>query len=289
VVENQIGRGQARINAEKSIKELIMPDQLQPIDIVEVFCSYSHKDEEWKDKLETHLSGLRRQQLIALWSDRKIEAGDDWKGQIDEHLNNADIILLLISADFVASRYCYDVEMRRALERHDNKEAKVIPISLRPFDWDGLPFAKLQALPKDAKPITTWANQDEAFVDVARGIREQVVKLKSSTKAPPSPSMVYKTRSFEPMGQWALALNIAADNIDGVALKTMLDSMRAIAGKSKLVLQRIEGNPATLMLSSTRPAFEKIQVQASQIVLPSGIQIAQIEWKSTMRQGSIMR
>ena len=266
-----------------------MSDNTQPIDIVEVFCSYSHKDEEWKDRLETHLSGLRRQHLIALWSDRKIQPGDEWKGQIDEHLNNADIILLLISADFVASRYCYDIEMTRALERHANREAKVIPISLRPFDWDGLPFAKLQALPKDAKPITTWANQDEAFVDVARGIRETVFLVKQAIKAPPTPSQVYKTRSFEPMEPWTITVNVGADTIDGVTLKTMLDSLRTIAGESKLVLQCIEGNPARLILSGTRSVFGKIQAQASRIILPSGIQITRIDWKSGTLQGRVMR
>lgn len=144
---------------------------------VEVFYSYSHKDESLRDELLNHLSALKRQGVIANWHDRKIGAGREWKGEIDEHLDNAQVILLLISSDFLASDYCYDVEMKRAMERHEKGEARVIPVILRPVDWSGTLFAKLQALPRDAKPVTTWSNQDEAFADVARGIRAAVEDL----------------------------------------------------------------------------------------------------------------
>lgn len=120
---------------------------------IEVFISYSHKDELLRDELERHSSILKRQKIISTWHDRKIGAGDDWKGQIDDHLDSAQIILLLISADFLASDYCYDIEMNRAIERHEFGEARVIPIILRPVDWKGAPFGKLQALPKNAEPV----------------------------------------------------------------------------------------------------------------------------------------
>jgi hypothetical protein len=115
--------------------------------------------------------------VIREWYDREITAGTEWKGQIDQHFNSAGVILLLISADFLASDYCYDVEMKRALERHDQGEARVIPVILRPVDWKGAPFGKLQALPTDAKPVNSWNNRDEAFTDVARGIRQAVGQL----------------------------------------------------------------------------------------------------------------
>ena len=144
---------------------------------VELFYSYSHKDEELRDELERHLSILKRQGVIAGWHDRRIGAGKEWKGQIDAHLNTARVILLLISADFLASDYCYDVEMRRAIERHEAGEARVIPVILRAVDWKGAPFGKLQCLPTDAKPVTSWTNRDEAFRDVAQGIRKAVEEL----------------------------------------------------------------------------------------------------------------
>jgi len=103
--------------------------------------------------------------------------GSEWAGQIDEHLNSARIILLLVSADFLASDYCYDIEMKRAMERHEAGEARVIPIILRTCDWTSAPFAKLQALPTDAKPVDSWPSADAAFTDIARAIRRVVQAL----------------------------------------------------------------------------------------------------------------
>ena len=142
-----------------------------------VFYAYSHKDEELREQLEKHLTILRRQKVITDWHDRKIGAGREWEGEINRHLNEAHIILLLISSDFIASDYCYDVEMKRALERHEAEEARVIPVILRPVDWEEAPFGKLLALPTDGEAVTLWDNQDAAFRDIARGIREVVEKL----------------------------------------------------------------------------------------------------------------
>jgi TIR domain len=144
---------------------------------IEVFISYSHKDEKLRKKLGTHLTLLQRRGIIDQWHDRRIGAGQEWAGAIDEHLNSAAIILLLVSPDFLASDYCYDLEMKRALERHDAGDVHVIPVILRPVDLEGAPFAKLQALPRDAKPVRSWANEDEAFNDVARGIRKVAEEL----------------------------------------------------------------------------------------------------------------
>ena len=148
---------------------------------IEVFYSYSHKDEELRDQLEKHLSILKRQGVITGWHDRKITAGRDWAGEIDQHLNTAKVILLLISADFLASDYCYDVEMTRAMERHNRGEAWVVPIILGPVDWQGAPFGRLQALPTDAKPVTSWPNRDGAFAKIAEGIRKVTEALRAAT------------------------------------------------------------------------------------------------------------
>jgi len=141
----------------------------------QLFYSYAHEDEALRDQLEKHLSILHRQQVISGWHDRAIAAGTEWERQINEHLETAHIILLLISADFIASDYCWGKEVQRAMERHDSGAARVIPILLRDVDWTGAPFGKLQALPQDAKPVTSWPNQDEAFANVARGIRQVAI------------------------------------------------------------------------------------------------------------------
>ncbi|MCK6589776.1 MAG: toll/interleukin-1 receptor domain-containing protein, partial [Polyangiaceae bacterium] len=140
--------------------------------------SYSHKDEALRDELETHLTILKRQNLIEPWHDRRIEPGTNWAGAIDKNLEEADIILLLVSADFIASPYCYEKEMQRALERHHASQARVIPILLRATHFEGAPFEKLHALPKDAKPVTSWKDRDEAWTDVARGLRLVIESLR---------------------------------------------------------------------------------------------------------------
>ncbi len=154
----------------------------QPPNAVEVFYSYSHKDEELRDQLENHLAMLKRDGVIEGWHDRRISAGREWEGQIDAYLNSADIILLLVSSDFLASDYCYDVEVKRAMERHEAGEARVIPVILRSCDWASAPFAKLQALPKDAKPVKKWGDPDDAFVDIAKGIRKAAGELIASRR-----------------------------------------------------------------------------------------------------------
>jgi tetratricopeptide (TPR) repeat protein len=148
-----------------------MTEALPP---VEVFCSYAHEDETWLRKLETHLSLLKRQGLISLWHDRLIVPGTDWARALDTHLETASVVLLLVSADFFASDYCYGIEMKRALEREATGEARVVPILTRPVDWAGAPFAYLQALPTDAKPIASWRDTDQALADVAAGIRRMI-------------------------------------------------------------------------------------------------------------------
>ncbi len=159
--------------------------QISRVSPITLFYSYAHEDELLRNQLEKHLSLLRRQGLISEWYDRQILAGDEWAHDIDEHLETAWIILLLISPDFLASDYCYDIEMRRALERHSRGEARVIPIILRPCDWRTSPFAHLQCLPRDGKPITEWDNQDTALREITQGVRR--VLEQRATSAHPTP------------------------------------------------------------------------------------------------------
>jgi hypothetical protein len=152
-------------------RNFTMDPRPNPASAVEVFFSYSHRDEGLRDQLANHLALLQRQGVIQKWHDRRIGAGTEWSGQIDSHLNSARIILLLISADFLASDYCYDVEMKRAMQRHEAADARVIPIILRPCDWRTAPFGRLQALPKDARPVIQWPSADEALTHIAVALR----------------------------------------------------------------------------------------------------------------------
>jgi hypothetical protein len=153
---------------------------------LEVFYSYAHADENLRNKLEQQLSLLHRQGLITGWYDRMIAPGAEWKEQINAHLNNASIILLLVSPDFLASAYSYGVEVKRAMERYEAGEACVIPVILRPALWQKAPFGKLQALPRNARPVTSWRNRDKAFLDIAEGIQKAVEELTAGVPRPRS-------------------------------------------------------------------------------------------------------
>ena len=147
-----------------------------------VFISYSHRDMELRKELDRHLRMLNRQNIISTWTDSDISPGTEWKPQIMENLNNAQIILLLISADFIDSEFCYSIEMEKALARHKADKARVIPIILRPVYWEIAPFGKLQALPSGGKAVTLWNSRDEAFRNIAEGIVAAVDDLKQKGK-----------------------------------------------------------------------------------------------------------
>jgi hypothetical protein len=149
---------------------------------IKLFFSYSHKDEILRHELVNHLRILTREGVISSWDDRKVLPGDEWDHQIHAQLRGADIVLLLISVDFIASDYCNDVEVRIALQRHEEGDVCVIPIILRAVDWTRAPFSKLQALPTNGKPVTSYADRDEAFLDVAQGIRKVAETLRAQRK-----------------------------------------------------------------------------------------------------------
>jgi len=139
-----------------------------------LFFSYSHKDEALRNQLETHLALLKRQGVISTWNDRCLIAGDSLDSEVMRELEEADVILLLVSADYLASEYCYGIEMKRALERNATKEARVIPIILRPCDWRSSPFGSLLAAPTDGRPVTKWPDPDDAFLEIVKAIRGAV-------------------------------------------------------------------------------------------------------------------
>jgi internalin A len=139
---------------------------------VRLFISYAHKDEPLRAELDAHLKLFQRNGLIEKWDDRLLNPGDEWKGEIDQNLELADIILFLVSADFLNSDFCWKEEMTRALERHQAGEARVVPVIIRDAAWQKAKFAKLQVLPKDGKAVTLWPDRDSAWRNVAESIEK---------------------------------------------------------------------------------------------------------------------
>lgn len=163
-----------------------------------LFFSYSHKDEGLRDELEVHLAMLKHQGLIDTWHDRRITAGDVFSSSIDERLETANVMLLLVSPDFLASDYCYNLEMKKAMERHERGECRVIPIILRPCDWHTAPFGKLLAAPTDGKAVTKWPDRDEAFLDVVKQIRAALPKVAVASSQPQAASASGEVQTTSP-------------------------------------------------------------------------------------------
>ena len=145
--------------------------------LLRLMISYAHKDEGLKNTLTTGLSALNRSRLVDIWQDRDILPGIEFGPEIGKQLDEADIIVLLISPEFIASDYCYLIEMKRAIERHKAGTARVIPIVVRPTDWEGTPMWGLNPLPKDGVAVKSWKNEDEAWLNVAKGIRAVVQEM----------------------------------------------------------------------------------------------------------------
>lgn len=148
-----------------------------------LFLSYAHEDRKLSEELSAHLSPLKHLGLITEWNDREIRPGTDWEHEILQSLDRSDLVVLLVSSDFINSGYCYGVEMTRALARHDRGTAGVIPVIARPCHWSALPFAKLQALPAEAKAITTWADRDSAYLSVVQGVEDAARRLLASSSS----------------------------------------------------------------------------------------------------------
>lgn len=162
---------------KQTLGEIRPPGQAVRGAPVEIFISYSHADADLASLLDTHLAALRREGLVATWIDRQIGPGDQWRAAIDTRLDRAAVVLLLVSANFIASDYCWDVELSRAMERHDAGKAKIIPVILRDCDWKHLPFAAFQAVPTGARPVASWPDKHEAIADVVRAVRSAVLDV----------------------------------------------------------------------------------------------------------------
>jgi hypothetical protein len=251
---------------------------------ITLFYCYSHEDQDLRDLLEKHLAALKRSGQVTSWHDRKIEPGMAWSAEIAENLSKANIVLLLISSSFLASDYCHEIEMKRALERHRLGETKVVPVILRPVDWGGTEFASLQALPRDGKPVTTWANIDEALRDVAEGIRRLVLSIRPIRIAV-SESATSKVRftrcqySLEGAAPETMPTNVARDVVSMISAgstlnlkETLLNDGVYTASPTNILSQPFELEFASdmhsvpVMLRLTAPDFEPIE-QHMELVL----------------------
>ena len=226
---------------------------------VNIFFSYARKDIGFLNKLKQHLTPLQREGLVStLWYDHEISAGTEWEKEIDLNLNTAQIILLLVSPDFIASDYCYSIEVKRALERHEHGEACVIPVILRPIYWQGTPFGKLQALPTDAKPVTdpSWSTQDRAYLNITTGIRRTIQELTLQHIVTESASTDNTPIPPEPEAEKAVPQIEQSEQPVSVNAFSNLSLQPVITSES---LQLVEANPSNLSPQQTIELPERLK------------------------------
>jgi hypothetical protein len=200
--------------------------QRKEVGLVSVVISYSHKDEQYKDELVTHLASLRRSGVITDWHDRKLTAGSEFDTALRERFESDAVILLLVSADYISSEYCWQTELVIAMNRHNAGQARVIPIILRPCDWRIDPLGKLLAAPRDGKPVSSWPDRDAAWLDVVQKIRaaiSEVSRLVDSKAATPTQSTEIAVAPIVPSSPIRAAIS---------EISRLVDSKLAAAAKS---------------------------------------------------------
>ncbi len=149
--------------------------------MISLFFSYSHKDEAFRNELENHLAVLKREGVIEAWHDRRVDAGSRVHDEISDRLESASIILLMVSSNFLASDYCYDRELARALERHERREVVVIPVIVQPCDWQHSALKHLRATPPDGKPISKFPNPHDAYLAIVTDVRKAIERIAPAT------------------------------------------------------------------------------------------------------------
>lgn len=188
----------------------------------QVFISYAHEDTDYQQELIKHLSTLIRQKLIETWWDRQIVPGQSWAKEINNNLDKSELIIFLISSDFLASDYSQDIEVKRAMELHAEGKTTLVPVILRNCDWENTAFGQFQALPLHGKPIKNWDDKDEAYFNIVKGIRNILSKNKSDIinkeeNSHPIPDYKSDSNEIDPFEQMKSNINTnqtSSSNLD---------------------------------------------------------------------------
>lgn len=226
---------------------------------VRVFVSYSHKDRTHKEKLLAHLSVLKRSNLIETWHDGEIKSGDNFNIEIKENLEKADIILLLLSADFIASSYCYEIELQKALIRHKNKEAFIIPIMVDKFLIEKTIFKDIQVLPKNGQAVTLWKIKAEAYTNIVEGINDRILQFIGSKQQTTSASPLEKKTDSSVVEQLFKHLDrvIKKEVNDTEDIIRTIDKLCKIAKESPNVKTEIFNKLCSYIVKRTNPSLKE--------------------------------
>ena len=257
--------------------ELVEPDEP-----VRLFCGCSQRDYALREELFIHLASLKQQNVIDGWHDGLIGPGEDWKGEIERHLDRAQLIVLLISPDFISSDACSEM-MRRAMARHHATTAHVIPVIVRPVDPVGAPFSQLKSLPSNDKPVKLWRNADEAWQDVARGIRHAVEAFRKKSALPMMQIKndldgVTAVVSGQPHVEFEITLRGTIEEVQERLEPIMAALTGRLSGRYVFIVKGIESGSVVLILEGPLEGFERIEAlfEARQLTEVSGFEIEEV-------------
>jgi len=257
----------------------------------DIFIAYSHNDLRFKDELKKFLRPLLNTKRASLWDDHDIEAGKEWEAEIKKRLYGADIILLLVSPDSLASDYFYGREVTVSLERHEKGEAVVVPVILRPCAWTITPLAKLEALPAKGKPVTQWPSQDEAFTDIAHSIGEIVENLaetrrKTAAEALQRQEFLAAVQAAEHLwdkNNWPEAAR-AYETAARLHRPGFLPDAAAMQTRITACETRQKQQSETLATTERRTAYERTLTRAKELQQNTRWSEARAAWQQALKQ-----
>ncbi|HOY08217.1 MAG TPA: toll/interleukin-1 receptor domain-containing protein, partial [Saprospiraceae bacterium] len=227
--------------------------------LAKIFIAYSHKDEQFREELEKHLKIFKRNGFIEIWTDRELMPGVEWNKEIIYELVNANIIIFLVSPDFLASDYIYDIEVKKAISQHELGVSKIIPVIVRHCDWQSTPIGKIQGLPMNAKPISAWHDRDEAFLSVANELKKILAKQQGVYEKPTIKSDTKISESDKILGKATSEILDAIPskyNSKGIVRRFSKGSIYIITNKGNLDVSVEEGYQARINLSSIGICYE---------------------------------
>lgn len=227
----------------------LLKEQKRPINI---FFSYASEDEALQQQLERHLSIFRHEEAVSMWHRRKVIAGENWEDKVNEGLSKADVILLLVSSDYVSLDYLWQSEMLQALRRHERGEALVAPVLLRPLaGLDEAPFGKLQLLPFNQKPVTSWPDQDQAFSELAGDLITLLERKYAGLEGSVS--------TLRQKCQWRLILDIAWDDFSVIQKRKLELALWKLTGDPGLEIKQADKGSVQLSITSSEETYEKVK------------------------------
>lgn len=234
---------------------------------VKVFLCYTSSDLEALEQLRQQLKLLERTGLIETWYNRQILPGADYVQEIEARLNQAQVIILLVSSTFLASEYCDGKEMEHALQLHREARAVVVPVQIEPSLWDLTPLGDLQALPDNNKPVSEWRRASAAWVNVAVGIRElataihkraesEVTQQTASTKTSSKPRKATRTKRAPAGGPITEAI-IAPRSARTVQKMRVMDASQATTYIKRETITDEEPEPVTAKARKATPEYDQ--------------------------------